>query len=339
MTAQDRVKFEQSPFMMKMKEIDDQCWRKFSDRDKKRAQKDPNFRPRDEDFEAPKAHKYDKGINYYKVLGVDEYATNEEVKKAYRKLSLTYHPDKTAGKTQEEKDESAQIFMEIKNAYKTLSDEPTRRQYDFDRERDYVSHEAHGKKPHEKVSFDAVQALMKLAEKAKENKKLPSEIVKVPVQCRLEKFVYGGHKSVKRVRQKKDKEMDEYVDEVRVFRIDVPPGADANFHVDFRRQGDQHDDREPDTLRFFFTAKSHASVDRSGHDLRVRQTLEFGDRLRQEPFVSAQAPSVGGRHVMLWGCNPFFRFGGAAETGELQLRLLGEGASRQGALLLSGRVG
>lgn len=339
MTAQDRVKFEQSPFMQKMKEIDDTCWRKFSDRDKKRAQKDPNFRPRDEDFEAPKAHKYDKGINYYKVLGLDEYASQDEVKKSYRKLSLTYHPDKLSGKTQEEKDECAQIFMEIKNAYKTLSDEPTRRQYDFDRERDFVSHEAHGKKPNDKASFDAVQALLKMAEKAKENKKLPSETVKVPVQCRLEKFVYGGHKSVKRIRQKKDKEMDEYVDEERVFRIDVPPLCEMPFHQDFRRQGDQHDEREPDTLRFFFTAKSHPAVDRVGNDLRVRQTIEFGDRLRLEPYISCQAPSVNGRHYLLWGCNPFFRSPVSADTGELQLRLLEEGAGKGGALVLNCRVG
>lgn len=339
MTAADRQKFEQSPFMQKMKEIDDTCMRKFSERDKKRAQRDPNFRPRDEDFEAPKAHAYDKNLNYYKVLGVDELASQEEVKKAYRKLSLTYHPDKTSGKTQEEKDEYAQVFIEVKNAYQTLSDEPTRRQYDYDRERDYVSHEAHGKKPNEKPSFDAIQALLKMAEKAKENKKLPSEIVKVPVQCRLEKFVYGGHKSVKRVRQKKDKDLGEYIDEERVFRIDVPPGVEMPYHVDFRRQGDQHDDREPDTLRFFFSAKSHSSVDRSGNDLRLRQTLEFGDRNRQQPFISAQAPSVAGRHYLLWGRNPFFRFAGSAETGEMHLQLKGQGANRDGALVINCRVG
>ena len=101
MTAEDRKKFEQSPFMQKMKEIDEKSWAKFSERDKKRREKDLSFSPTDKDFEAPKAYKYDKQVNYYKVLGVDEYATNQEVKKAYRMLSLSYHPDKMSNKTQE----------------------------------------------------------------------------------------------------------------------------------------------------------------------------------------------------------------------------------------------
>ncbi|CAE8674972.1 unnamed protein product [Polarella glacialis] len=335
MTADDRQKFQQSPFMQKMKEIDERSWQKFSERDKKRQKTDPSFQPKDADFEAPKAHKYDKSVNYYKGLGVDEYATCDEVKKAYRKLSLAYHPDKQTGKSQEEKDEAALIFMEVKNAYKTLSDDPTRRQYDFERDRDVVSAETVGKKTTEKASFDAAEALLRMLQKAKDNRKAPGEVVSIPVLCRLEKFVFGGHKALTRVRLVKDNTYGGYNDVPRTFRIDIPAGAEQPHAAEFRRQGDHHEEREPDTLRFLFSAKPHPLLDRQGQDLVVREAVSLGgSRLREEPYIAMQTHIHAGRHLLIWGRNPFFRSEASAEEGELQLRLAGLGVGSTGSLVL-----
>jgi molecular chaperone DnaJ len=60
--------------------------------------------------------------DYYSVLGVDRKATQDEIKKAFRKLAHKYHPDK--GGTDEAK------FKEITEAYSVLSDERKRREYD-----------------------------------------------------------------------------------------------------------------------------------------------------------------------------------------------------------------
>ncbi len=63
--------------------------------------------------------------DYYKILGVDKKATVDEIKKAYRKLALKYHPDKNANnKTAEEK------FKEINEANEVLSDPEKRKKYD-----------------------------------------------------------------------------------------------------------------------------------------------------------------------------------------------------------------
>ena len=65
------------------------------------------------------------GTDYYKVLGVDKSATDEEMKKAYRKLAMKYHPDKNKDdKTAEAK------FKEVSEAYAVLSDKEKRKQYD-----------------------------------------------------------------------------------------------------------------------------------------------------------------------------------------------------------------
>lgn len=63
--------------------------------------------------------------DYYKVLGVSKKASQEEIKKAYRRLAKKYHPDLNAG------DEKIQEkFKEINEAYEVLGDEEKRKQYD-----------------------------------------------------------------------------------------------------------------------------------------------------------------------------------------------------------------
>lgn len=64
-------------------------------------------------------------MDYYKVLGVAKTASTDEIKKAYRKLALKYHPDKNNG------DKASEVkFKEISEAYAVLSNAEKRRQYD-----------------------------------------------------------------------------------------------------------------------------------------------------------------------------------------------------------------
>ncbi len=56
----------------------------------------------------------------YEVLGVSRNASDEEVKKAYRKLSRKYHPDSNIGKSEKERAEAEEKFKEIQRAYKAI---------------------------------------------------------------------------------------------------------------------------------------------------------------------------------------------------------------------------
>lgn len=63
--------------------------------------------------------------DYYKILGVSKNATKDEIKKAYRKLAVKYHPDKAKGNK-----EAEEKFKEINEANEVLSDDEKRKKYD-----------------------------------------------------------------------------------------------------------------------------------------------------------------------------------------------------------------
>ncbi len=63
--------------------------------------------------------------NYYDILGVPKSASAAEIKKAYKKMAMQYHPDRNTG------DKKAETrFKEVSEAYQTLSDTTKKQNYD-----------------------------------------------------------------------------------------------------------------------------------------------------------------------------------------------------------------
>lgn len=65
--------------------------------------------------------------DYYQTLGVSTDASPEDIKKAFRRLALRYHPDRNPGNTEEAEGR----FKEINEAYEVLGNEQKRRKYDY----------------------------------------------------------------------------------------------------------------------------------------------------------------------------------------------------------------
>jgi DnaJ-class molecular chaperone len=68
--------------------------------------------------------------DYYQILGVSQNASQEEIKKAFRKLAFKHHPDTNPGS----EEQAAERFKEISEAYGVLGDASKRRQYDLARQ-------------------------------------------------------------------------------------------------------------------------------------------------------------------------------------------------------------
>lgn len=66
------------------------------------------------------------GKDYYQILGVDKNANEDDLKKAYRKMALKWHPDRN----QDKKAQAEEKFKEINEAYEVLSDPKKKEIYD-----------------------------------------------------------------------------------------------------------------------------------------------------------------------------------------------------------------
>ena len=66
----------------------------------------------------------------YEILGISKNASDDEIKKAYKKLALKWHPDRQGGKSDKEKKEAEEKFKDIGFAYSILSDPEKKQRYD-----------------------------------------------------------------------------------------------------------------------------------------------------------------------------------------------------------------
>ncbi len=88
--------------------------------------------------------KKSKRKDYYKILGVQKAASDDEIKKAYRKRALSHHPDRHSNATDEEKREHEKKFKEVGEAYGVLSDSKKRSRYDNGHDLEDLDGHGHG---------------------------------------------------------------------------------------------------------------------------------------------------------------------------------------------------
>ncbi|EDO37560.1 predicted protein, partial [Nematostella vectensis] len=74
--------------------------------------------------------KKSKRKDYYKILNISKTASEDEIKKAYKKEALKHHPDRHSGASDEQKKMSEKQFKEVNEAYSILSDPKKKRRYD-----------------------------------------------------------------------------------------------------------------------------------------------------------------------------------------------------------------
>lgn len=169
--------------------------------------------------------------NFYQVLGLNETASDETIKKAYRTYAKKYHPDRNLHSTEE----SENKFKKITEAYDTLSDPIKKKNYD---QKDDLNPRFffnpsttsffHHQTSFQKSPFDGMKKFME--------RQNPSSL-QIHVKCTLEELYKGVTKNIKIVRRRLNNQ--KLVSENKTFELVVKPGWKHGTKITFQKEGDQ----------------------------------------------------------------------------------------------------
>lgn len=235
-------------------------------------------------------------INYYEVLQVPKNSSDVDIKKAYRKLAMKWHPDKNP----DNKEEAARKFQEIGEAYDVLSDLEKRAIYDqfgYEGLRDGVQNqdgETMGaytykknaqeifesffgtKNPFASFGFEAEPFSSKL------NKPGPAKgkDVVLNMECTLKEFYNGATKKINVTRKRYNSD-GELVDSSKTLTIVIKPGWKKGTKVTFPNEGDEAPNTIPADLVFVMQEKegSDYGYSREGNNLIYTYKLSLSDAL------------------------------------------------------------
>lgn len=243
------------------------------------------------------------GKSYYDVLQVPKGASDDQIKRAYRKLALKYHPDKNQGN-----EEANKRFAEINNAYEVLSDSEKRNIYDRYGEEGLKQHAASGGRGGGGMNIqDIFSSFFGGGPVEEEEKIVKGDDVIVDLDATLEDLYMGGSLKVWREKnvlkpapgkrrcncrnevyhkqigpgmfQQMTEQVCEQCPNVKYERegyfitVDIEKGMQDGQEVVFYEDGEPIIDGEAGDLRFRISTAPHDRFRREGNDLHTTVTL------------------------------------------------------------------
>ncbi|GLT86338.1 hypothetical protein SLE2022_044830 [Rubroshorea leprosula] len=227
------------------------------------------------------------GVDYYNILKVGRGATEEELKRSFKKLAMKWHPDKNPIN----KTEAEAKFKQISEAYDVLSDPQKRQIYDSYGEEGLKSAELSGSSGGAgSYSFNSRNAEDIFAEflgksdgrsygdgfGSQGSKK--AQPVETKLACSLEELYKGSRRKMRISRIVPDEfGKPKTVDEI--LKIDINPGWKKGTKITFPEKGNHEPGVMPADLIFVVDEKPHAVFKRDGNDLIVNQKISLLDAL------------------------------------------------------------
>jgi len=273
------------------------------------------------------------GKDYYKVLGINRNATEEDIKKAYRKLALKYHPDKNKTPQAEER------FKEVAEAYEILSDKKKREIFDQYGEEGFKG--GHPGAGHAEFTFTAMDPREQFKNFFGSADPFGIFFSSQPmfdgghpfmaggVGGGDEDMIYGGatrsqsfNSQPFRKRQQQDPPIEhelyvslEEIDkgctkkmkisrmtmasgrprkEEKVLNINVKPGWKAGTKITFQKEGDQTTGRIPADIVFIIRDKPHPFFQREDSDIKYKASVSLKEALCG---TTIQVPTLQGDRI------------------------------------------
>ncbi|BAM40352.1 molecular chaperone [Theileria orientalis strain Shintoku] len=232
------------------------------------------------------------GKDYYSILGVKRGCNDSELKKAYRKLAMQWHPDKHQDPNSKKKAE--EMFKNVSEAYDVLSDPEKRRIYDqFGEEglKGTAGPEQGGSHTYVYTGVDPSELFRKIFgsdrgfpfggfedisgfndgfHMQQEKQKSPNYELELPLT--LEELYSGTFKKMK-VTRKRFNGNSQYKEE-HTLKIDIKPGWKDGTKLTFTGEGDQQSPMAyPGDLIFIIKTKKHSRFIRDGNNLIYKFTV------------------------------------------------------------------
>ncbi|KAH8031526.1 hypothetical protein HPB51_018972 [Rhipicephalus microplus] len=204
--------------------------------------------------------------DYYRLLGVSQNATEEDIRKAYRRLALRYHPDKNRAPGASEK------FKEITEAYTVLPGQADARR---------VRQERRGWPEGEiRRSSRAHQAVRRPVQPrfVGTNQAHDCEI-RHDLWLTLDEVFRGCVKNMKVTRNVTSSDGSSQCREQKILTINVKPGWKAGTKIRFEREGDRIPGRVPADIVFVVRDKPHQLFKRNGADLHYVAEISLTDSI------------------------------------------------------------
>jgi len=213
----------------------------------------------------------------YKILGIDQNATQEQIKSAYRKLSMIYHPDRNRNNP-----EATSKFQKISSTYEILGDEAQRKLYDMKNLRGNMFDERNPTDQRDifnflngNVGMRGTQNMRPMYFKRNTIQK-PVSIVKT-IEIDIEKAYTGCTLPVEIKRMIVECNIQR--EEMETIYVPIPEGIDDNEIIILKGKGNIIDESNKGDIKIFIKIKNNTEFTRNGLDLTFHKTISLKEAL------------------------------------------------------------
>ncbi|KAG8498438.1 hypothetical protein CXB51_004955 [Gossypium anomalum] len=199
------------------------------------------------------------GVDYYNILKVSRNATDDDLRKSYKRLARKWHPDKNLVNNKEAEAKCKQIF----EAYNVLSDPLKRQIYDLHGEQGLNSAESSSPNG---FSAGGVGGMANKFDQRNGQGYKKASPVETQLLCSLEELYKGGRRRM-RISRSIPGEFGKLKTVEEILKIDIKPGWKKGTKITFPEKGNQEPGFTPSDLIFVVDEKPHAIFKRDGNDL------------------------------------------------------------------------